>query len=193
MITVQGQQHSFSTEEWMLLRGSKQFGAENVPSQRDWSWWRHQMETFSALLAIYAENSSAPGEFPTQRPVTRSFDVFFDLCPNKGLSKQSWSWWFETPSHPLGRHRNADRSAVSATILRPDMFLNTGSGDIASFVCNITVTSWWERWRLKSPAPRLFAQPFVQAQIKENIKALRHWPLWGESTGDWWFPSQKCQ
>ena len=37
------------------------------------------------------------------------------------------------------------------------------------------------RWRLKSPAPRLFAQPFVQAQIKENTKALRHWPLWGES------------
>ena len=29
-----------------------------------------------------------PGEFPAQRPVTRSFDVFFDLCPNKRLSKQ---------------------------------------------------------------------------------------------------------
>ena len=28
-------------------------------------------------------------EFPTQRPVTRSFDVFFDLRPNKRLSKQS--------------------------------------------------------------------------------------------------------
>ena len=41
--------------------------------------WRHQMETFSALLAICAGNSSVPGEFPTQRPVTRSFDVYFDL------------------------------------------------------------------------------------------------------------------
>ena len=40
------------------------------------------------------------------------------------------------------------------------------------------VTSWWARWRLKSPASRLFAQPFVQAQTK----ALLHWPLWGEST-----------
>ena len=38
-------------------------------------WWRHQMETFSALLAICAGNSPVPGEFPTQRPVTRSFDV----------------------------------------------------------------------------------------------------------------------
>ena len=37
------------------------------------------METFSALLAICAGNSPVPGEFLTQRPVTRSFDVFFDL------------------------------------------------------------------------------------------------------------------
>ena len=43
------------------------------------------METFSALLAICAENSSIPGEFPAQRPVTRSFGVFFDLCLNKRL------------------------------------------------------------------------------------------------------------
>ena len=68
------------------------------------SWWRHQMETFSALLAICAGNSPVPGEFPTQRPVTRSFDAFFDMCLNKRLSKQSWGWWFETPSRPLWRH-----------------------------------------------------------------------------------------
>ena len=41
-------------------------------------WWRHQMETFSALLALCAGNSPVSGEFPAQRPVTRSFDVFFD-------------------------------------------------------------------------------------------------------------------
>ena len=70
------------------------------------SWWRHQMETFSALLAICAENSPVPGEFPAQRPVTRSFDVFFDPRPNKRLSKQSWGWWSETPSSSLLRHRN---------------------------------------------------------------------------------------
>ena len=33
---------------------------------------------------------TGPGEFPAQRPVTRSFDVFFDLRPNKRLSKQPW-------------------------------------------------------------------------------------------------------
>ena len=68
--------------------------------------WRHQMKTFSVLLGICAGNSPVPGEFPAQRPVTRSFDVFFDLRLNKRLSKQSWGWWFETVSCPLWRHRN---------------------------------------------------------------------------------------
>ena len=49
---------------------------------------------------------TGPGEFPLQRPVTRSFDVFFDVCLNKRLSKQSWGWWFETPSCPLWRQCN---------------------------------------------------------------------------------------
>ena len=71
-------------------------------------WWRHQMETFSALLAFCAGSSPVPGEFPTQRPVTRSFDVFFDLRPNKRLGKQWWGWWFETPSCPLWRQCNAE-------------------------------------------------------------------------------------
>ena len=61
-----------------------------------WSWWRHQMETFSALLATCVGNSPVSGEFPTQRPVTQSFDVLFDLRLNQRLSKQSWGWWFET-------------------------------------------------------------------------------------------------
>ena len=56
----------------------------------------------------------------------------------------------------------------------------------------IAMTSSWARWRPKSTASRLFAQSFVQVQIKENIKAPRHWPLRGESTGDRWIPSQKA-
>ena len=66
------------------------------------------METFSALLAICAGNSPITGEFAAQRPVARSFDVFFDLCLNKRLSKQSWCWWFETSSRPLWRRSNVD-------------------------------------------------------------------------------------
>ena len=73
------------------------------------SWWRHQMETFSALLAFCAGNSPVTGEFPAQRPVPRSFDVFFDLCLNKRLSKQSRGWRFETLSRPLWPHCNEKR------------------------------------------------------------------------------------
>ena len=43
------------------------------------SWWRYQMETFSALLAICAGNSPVTGELSAQRTATRSFDVFFYL------------------------------------------------------------------------------------------------------------------
>ena len=49
---------------------------------------------------------TGPGEFPTQRPVTRSFDVFFDLRLNKRLSKQPWGWWLQTQSWSLWRHCN---------------------------------------------------------------------------------------
>ena len=59
-------------------------------------------------------------------------------------------------------------------------------------VGTVTVTSQGARWRLKSPAPRLLTQPFIQAQIKENIKAPRNWHLCGEFTSNaeyvftWW-------
>ena len=70
------------------------------------------METLSASLAICVGNSPVPGEFPTQRPVTWSFDVFFDLHLNKRLSKQWWGWWFETLSRPLWRQCNVYRSML---------------------------------------------------------------------------------
>ena len=71
------------------------------------SWWCHQMETFSALLALCVGNSPVTGEFPAQRPVTRSFNVFFDLRLNIRLSKQLRGWWSETSSHSSWCHCNA--------------------------------------------------------------------------------------
>ena len=82
-------------------------------------WWRHQMETFSALLDLCAGNSPVPGEFPAKRPVTRSFDVFFDLRLNKRLSKQRWGCWFEMLSRPLWRHRNAWMSLCELVPIGP--------------------------------------------------------------------------
>ena len=70
------------------------------------TWWHHQMEAFSALLTLCAGNSPATGKFPTQRPVTRSFDVFIDLRLNKRLSKHLWGWWYETPLCSLWRQCN---------------------------------------------------------------------------------------
>ena len=64
------------------------------------------MKTFFALLAFCAENSPISGEFPAQRPVTRHFDVFFDLHLNKWFSKPSSRRWFETTSRPLWCHCN---------------------------------------------------------------------------------------
>ena len=66
--------------------------------------WRHQMETFFTLLALCEGNPLVTGGFPSQRPVTRSFDVFFDLRLNKLLSKKSRRRWFETPSRSLWLH-----------------------------------------------------------------------------------------
>ena len=62
-----------------------------------------------------------------------------------------------------------------------------------SAVYIITVLSQWNRWHLKSLESQLFTQPFMKPQSKENIKAPRHLPLWGEVSEDWWIPRTKCQ
>ena len=64
--------------------------------------------TFSALLDICARNSLVTGEFLAQRPMTRSFDVFFDLRLNKRISKQWRDRWFEKQSRPLWCYCNVE-------------------------------------------------------------------------------------
>ena len=73
--------------------------------------WKH----FPRNWPFVRGNSPVPGEFPTQRPVTRNFDVFFDLRLNKRLSKQWWGWRTETLSCPLWRHCH-----VSCDMLSPE-------------------------------------------------------------------------
>ena len=76
------------------------------------------MKTFSALLVLCEENSPATGEFPSQRPVTRSFDVFFDLRLNKQLSKQWRRRWFKTSARSLWRHGNDNSDTWVARCLK---------------------------------------------------------------------------
>ena len=73
------------------------------------AWWRHQMKTFSAPLALCVGNPPVTVASPSQRPVARGFDVFFDLRLNKRLSKHSRCQWFETPSRSLWIHCNKGR------------------------------------------------------------------------------------
>ena len=97
--------------------------------------WKHFLRNWPFVREIH--------QFPAQRPVTRSFDVFIDLRLNERLSKQSWAWWFETLSRPLWRHCNVmvQSSAISAkyrsrfTLLSPHI-LN------ASVIRNILANFW---------------------------------------------------
>ena len=94
----------------------------------DIPWWRHQMEIFSALLALCAGQSPVPGDFPAQRPVTRSFDVFFDLPPNKRLSKQSRGWWFETISCSLWPYHRYSEFIYLTVWCDPYLYMDTPYG-----------------------------------------------------------------
>ena len=98
-------------------------------------WWRHQMQTFSALLTLCAGNSPMTGEFPSQRSETRSFDIFFDLLLNKRLSKQSCGWWFETQSPSLWRHCN---DQVNGCLLYPSLCCVAGQAETDTAVVQIS-------------------------------------------------------
>ena len=73
------------------------------------------METFSALLALCEGNPPVTGGFPSQRPVKRKLDVYFDTCPNKLLIKRSRCRWFEMLSYSLWRHCNIEAKLKMVT------------------------------------------------------------------------------
>ena len=62
------------------------------------------METFFGVTDPLCGEFTGHRWIPTQRPVTRRFDVFFGLRLNKRLGKQSWCWWFEMPLRSLWCH-----------------------------------------------------------------------------------------
>ena len=100
------------------------------------------METFSALLALWAGNSPVPGEFPVQRPVARSFDVFLDLPLNKRLRLVIWDAIL-----PIIGHCNINGNVLQDLDSDYDIAMNSlGTVYIrwqaGGFVCIIWILNW---------------------------------------------------
>ena len=116
------------------------------------SWWRHQLKTFPALLALCEKEFSVDRWIPSQRPVRLCFDVFFDLRLNQRLNKQSRRWWFETSSRSSWRHCNVEHSVPC----RKNPSLVTTKLDTLRMICiflgyifmyfpvSVTILTW--RW-----------------------------------------------
>ena len=97
------------------------------------AWWRHQMEKFSTLLALCQRNSPVTGEFPSQMPVTQSFDVFFD---------PGWTniW---ANQRDVGDLRY-NRAHYDVTIMVPMFYVTwLQINDIYSFVVSTADVHWW--------------------------------------------------
>ena len=106
-------------------------------------WRFHQNEIFSAFLALSEGNSPITGEFPSQRPVMRSLDVFFDLNLNKRSGKPSRRWWFEKPLRSLWRHCKVWNSKFVNT--RKTEFLTPWIIFMNVTLIQMIVTMWWTR------------------------------------------------
>ena len=126
-----------------------------------WSWWHHQMEPFFASLGLCAKIHRSPVNSPSQRSVTRGFDVFFDLHLNKRLGKQSWGWWFETPSRLLWRHCNDRISRHSMTKMRlTPSILISGIYHVSNRVIkHITCNQLWHSVGVIPQEPLICAAP----------------------------------
>ena len=158
-----------------------------IMTSDEMSLWRHQIETFSVLLALCAVNSPVPGEFPAQRPVMRSFDAFFDLHPNNRLSKQWWVWWFETLSCPLWRHR---KDSVPWKIIFElkymfDFPYGKFTQSVCSFYLSYTVQSGWRLRRFGESHSRSILvncslnEHDIYTRKRKNFVVLTKQLVWG--------------
>ena len=156
---------------------------DTFPTQSEWKnfdEYVHLIFTYPLHWRYNGHNGNSPvtGEFPAQRQVTRSFDVFFDQRLNKQLGKQSWGWWFETPSRSLWCHCND----ITYPCLNP---LET-SHQLWSFslrwphetlLNNVSRLTTKKSSKLISPAPQLFVHRLIQYNKQETTEALHYLPF----------------
>ena len=132
---------------------------------------RFHNDVMTALLALCERNPPATGGFPSQRVSTA--EHFYCFCCKLELVveqtvKLSVIWDMALESyHCLMWMDHTD--SVFQQYHYSDVIMSAMASQISG----------------------VFTQSFVRAQIKENIKALRHWPLTGEFTGDRWIPRTK--
>ena len=154
-------------------------------------WRRHQMETFSELLDLCAGNWLVTGEFPSQRPVTRSFDVFF-IC--------AWinDWVNNRDTGDLRRHRAHYYVNVMnwmrIKLLQWHTSWHSECREISQCLiddfdwCRLDSDGTWTSCRLKIPISCLTTCSGLQ-QSKPQNSVL---PLWGESIGNRLIGSHVC-
>ena len=144
--------------------------AQSYNQNTTWPWWRHQMKYIPRYCPLWGES---PG-----------YRLMFSL-----ICAQTNGWIINRSTGDLIHHRAHQDVTVITKRNRVLRYTQRSLG--------IFTSQWrhkkWARWRLKSSASRLFTQPFIQAQIKENINSPRNWLLWGEFTSERWISRTKGQ
>ena len=118
--------------------------------QPQW-WWNSDPIMMTSSNGNIFRVTGPLCEFPSQSPVTRSFDVLFHPCLNKRLNKQSWGWWFETPSRSVWRHCNdkcvgSTRDVKIYPLLRKTRYFNLKKHWNGDVIILVKFSSWgaWE-------------------------------------------------
>ena len=101
-IWIKMEEYSYNISTFRM-QNVGQFNRALVCVAKNKTWWNMMKSSNGNIFRV---TGLLWGEFTGHRPVTRSFHVFFYLRPNDRLDKQSWGWWFETPSCSLWCHSN---------------------------------------------------------------------------------------
>ena len=178
-------------------------------SRSAWRGWKHDGPAWRNPSIFAIDRNDLIIRYNWNLLLFRMFKVCFDFYTWlhwvwNVLYASSWWLWHVKSFYSSKSTGTCSNCPVSGTIIRNTygftytsyILWNHYSIVVWLWLCYwlpfkfITVTSKWARSRLKSPASPSFTQPFIQAQIKENIKAPRYWPLCREFTGNRWIPAQ---
>ena len=143
------------------------------------TWWRRQMKTFSALLALCVGNSPVTSEFPSQRPVTRSFGVFFDMRLKNG-------WIHNRDASDVRRYRTHYDVTVFISAGRIMSYMNVSVDPCEDFY-NFACGTWVARTKAPEREDKYF--DLIAILANELIDQMRR--KWNYIKNGWCIES-KC-